>query len=106
MQGSKCFIAPNEGSARLYFGAQRFKRPLAPPRNALYLVVESNRNGAVTVGDGGLDLASGVRLAIVGKGQATGRGVGKLSRGTFSVFEHLRDAKTSSRRFTGSWNCG
>ena len=46
MKGSRCFISSMV--ARLYFGAQRFERPLAPPRNALYLVVESNRKGAVT----------------------------------------------------------
>ena len=107
MQGSRCFIVSKGAGfyVRLYFGAQRFELPLAPPRNALYLVVESNRKGAVTVVDGGADLASGVRRAIVGKAQAGGVGLNELRRGTFTVFEHLGNGKTSRRRFTGSWHC-
>ena len=100
MKGSRCFIGSRGG--RLYFGAQRFNTPLPPPRNALYLVVERNRRGSVNVVDGGIDLVSGLRAAIVGKAQATT----KLGRGTFTIFGHLGNGKTDTRRFTGSWNCG
>ena len=103
MRHSQCIIGPNR--ARLYFGATNLGGWL-PPMNGLYLVVERpNRNpGPVTVIDGGLHLSSlGWRgVAILGKGRVkTG-----LRRGTFTVFEHLGDGKPSSRRFTGSWNCG
>ena len=100
MKGSRCFIS-TEG-ARLYFGAQRWSRPLPPPLNGLYLVVGPNRNGAVDVGDGGVELASGVRAPILGTAQATN----SLRRGTFTIFWHLGSGKTDSRRFTGSWRCG
>jgi hypothetical protein len=99
MKGSRCFIG-SEG-ARLYFGAQRASRPLPPPQNGLSLLVGPNREGAVEVSDGQLDLASGLRTAILGKGHATA----KLKRGTFTIFGHLGSGRTDSRRFTGSWHC-
>ena len=37
------------------------------------LVIESNRKGTMTVVDGGVDLASGFRSAVVGKAQARAR---------------------------------
>ena len=101
MTHSRCFIGPGNG-ARLYFGGTSGDR-MTPP-NGLYLVVEKpNRNpGPVSVIDGGVTLSSGVDAAILGKGRVkTG-----LRRGTFTVFEHLGDGKTGSRRFTGSWHCG
>jgi len=100
MKGSKCFISSK--GARLHFGAQRLNRPLPPPLNALYLVVDPNRHGAVDVSDGGIDLASGLRAAIIGKAQATN----SLRRGTFTIFGHVGNGHTDSRRFTGSWHCG
>jgi hypothetical protein len=102
MKGSRCFISSR--GARLYFGAQRFDsaRPLPPPLNGLYLVIEPNRNGAVDVADGHVDLASGLRAAIVGRAHATDG----LRRGTFTIFGHVGNGQTDSRRFTGSWHCG
>jgi hypothetical protein len=100
MKGSACFIG-KEG-ARLYFGAQRFESPLPPPQNALYLVVTPKRNGAVDVSDGSIDLASGLRAAILGKAQATN----KLRRGTFTMFGHVGSGQTDNRKFTGNWHCG
>ena len=51
--------------------------------------------------DGGLNLASGLEAPILGKARATAR----LKRGTFTLFGHLGNGQTDSRRFTGSWNC-
>lgn len=98
MKHSRCFISPN--GARLYFGVT--SRHRENPLNGLYLVIEPNRLGAVEVIDGGVTLSSGVETAILGKARAKSG----LRRGTFIIFEHLGDGKTSSRRFTGSWNCG
>ena len=101
IRGGTCFRGKNGG--RLYFGAFRFNEPppLAP-QNALYLVIEPNREGAVDVLDGGVDLTSGLRDAIVGKAHATAR----LRRGTFTIFRHLGNGVTHSPQFTGTWNCG
>jgi hypothetical protein len=99
MKGSRCFISGK--GARLYFGAQSWNSPPPPPWNALYLVVEPNRKGAVDVIDGGVDLASRLRAAIVGKAHATHG----LRRGTFTILGHLGNGQTDGHRFTGSWHC-
>lgn len=97
MKHSRCFISGR--GARLYFGGPTS----GSPQNGLYLVIEPNRNGAVKVVDGGLNLSSSVGIAILGKAHATAH----LRRGTFTVFAHLGDGVTDpQRKYTGSWRCG
>ena len=96
MKHSLCIVSVRGG--RLYFGVQPGGKS---PQNGLYLVMEPSRKGAVRVIDGGLNLASGLEAPILGKARATAR----LKRGTFTLFGHLGNGQTDSRRFTGSWNC-
>jgi hypothetical protein len=96
MEHSNCF----EGGG-LYFGVSSGAR--TSPTNGLYLVISPHgKAGAVDVVDGGLDLASGVHVTVLGKAKVKAG----LRRGTFSVFAHIGNGTSDGRKFTGSWRCG
>jgi hypothetical protein len=90
------------GGGRLHFGSFRFENSHLAPVNGLILNVEPNRRaGAVGVSDGGLELATGVEAALVGRAQVEAG----LKRGTFTVFGATGNGTKYRLRFTGNWNC-
>lgn len=105
IKGSRCFQGAD--GARLYFGAVKWDNPRLPARDSLQLVLlrRQGQPGVATVADGQLTLVT--RAGTVLSGTPFGKAhlhLG-LKRGTFTVFEHVRNGQTA-RRFTGNWNCG
>ena len=93
--------------ARLWFGATKWDNPRLPARDSLSLLVlrRHGQPGRATVADGQLTLVTHAGRVISGTPFGKAHRQLGLKRGTFTIFEHVRNGQTA-RRFTGNWNCG
>ena len=105
IKGSRCFLRAD--GARLYFGAVKWDNPHLRARDSLSLVLlrRHGQPGVATVADGMLTLVTRAGTVLSGTPFGKAHLLLGLKRGTFTIFEHVRNGQTG-RRFTGNWNCG
>ena len=107
IKGSRCFLRARADIARLWFGATKWDNPRRPARDSLSLVLlrRQGQPGVATVADGQLTLVTSAGTLLSGTPFGIAHLHLGLKRGTFTIFEHVRNGQTA-RRFTGNWNCG
>ena len=107
IKGSTCFLRARADIARLWFGATKWDNPRRPARDSLSLVLlrRQGQPGVATVADGQLTLVTSAGKLLSGTPFGIAHLHLGLKRGTFTIFEHVRNGQTA-RRFTGNWNCG